>query len=150
MTDSQPSRTFGSQLIEQDQALHSPPYQEHRMQLELKLQQAHRQEKLALRVVVVSLVLALALTFVCGSRVFGSADPGDLGKGATWFSVSLGALHIISSIVFWVGLASYYSRFRPAVQQVSDHLRDEALRETRDELRKLQEQIETLKKGNKA
>ncbi len=146
MTDIPPLPSFSQRLIEQDRPLHSPQYQEHRMQLELKLNQARSRELLTFRVVVAALLTALVLLPVCGMRLFGSPDPGD--QNANWLSVSLSAIQILATVTFWIGLASYYSRFRPAVRQLSEDVRDETIRELRDEVRTLQQQVAKFTKSD--
>jgi hypothetical protein len=146
MTDSPSPPSFSHRLIEQDRPLHSPQYQGHRMQLELKLTQARFRERLTFRIVVAALLTALVLLPVCGMRLFGSPDPGD--RTANWLSVSLGAIQVLATITFWVGLASYYSRFRPAVRQLSEDVRDETIRELRDEVRTLQQQVAKFAKSD--
>ena len=146
MTDIPPLPSFSRRLIEQDRPLHSPQYLEHRMQLELKLTQARFRELLTFRVVVAALLTALVLLPVCGMRLFGSSDPGD--QTANWLSVSLGAIQIAATATFWIGLASYYSRFRPAVRQLSEDVRDETIRELRDEVRTLQQQVAKFTKSD--
>lgn len=137
-----------NQLLAQDSSLHTSQYKEHRMQLELKLQQAQWREKWTGVAVGVAFVLAIALMFVNGNRLFGSPDPYD--ASANILSVSLGVLHAIAIAISGLGLASYYSRIRPAVRKASDNLRDESIRELREECHKLRQQVSDLKKSGDA
>ena len=113
------------------------------MQLEQKLDRARLWERRTFWVVVVSLVLAFGLLPVSASKLFGPADPTE--TGANWLSVLIGVIQVGATIVFWLGLASYYSRFRPAVQRVSDQLRDQTMLEVLSELRDLRREVESLK-----
>lgn len=142
MTESLGHGSFGNRLLEQDTDLYSNRYQEHRMQLQEKLRRAEQREKLAFRIVVGALFIAVVTCFLAGARVFGSPDPGDLERGeATWFSVLIGVVYALSLATFWLGLASYYSRFRPATRKISDNLRDESISELREEIRQLRQQL---------
>lgn len=134
-----PEESFANRLLGQDAAFQSRRYKDHRMQLELKLTRARVQELWAFRIAAFSLVASFVLMFLCGSRVFGSADPWD--RNANPLSVTLGVLNVVLSIIGWVGIASYYSRFRPATRQITDDLRDESVRELREEIRQLREMI---------
>lgn len=142
MTESLGHGSFGNRLLEQDTHLYSNRYQEHRMQLQEKLRTAEQREKLAFRIVVGALCIAVVTCFLAGARVFGSPDPGDLERGkATWLSVLIGVVYALSLATFWLGLASYYSRFRPATRKIADNLRDESISELREEIRQLRQQL---------
>lgn len=145
MTDQNPL-SLQKQLLQQDSSLHSPKYKEHRMQLEIKLQQAQWREKWTGIVVSIAFCLAIVLMFVNGSRLFGSPDPYD--DSANVLSVSLGVLHAAAIAISGLGFASYYSRFRPAVRKLSDNLRDESIRELREEVSELRQQVSDQNKPN--
>lgn len=142
MTESLGHGSFGTRLLEQDTLLYSNRYQEHRMQLQEKLRTAERREKLVYWIVAAALCIAAVTCYLAGARVFGSPDPGDLERGeATWFSVLIGVVYAVSLATFWLGLASYYSRFRPATRKIADNLRDESINELHEEIRLLRQQL---------
>jgi hypothetical protein len=82
--------------------------------------------------------------FVGGSQVVGSFDPWD--DDATIVSVTLGAIYCVAGVVFWIALASYFSRFRPRTREVKDNLRDARMLELEREITELRREIkESLK-----
>jgi Ni,Fe-hydrogenase I cytochrome b subunit len=109
------------------------------MQLEQQLVRAERNIEITKWVVVVALLLSVAGMFVAGSRVFGPADPWE--QNATILSVSIGALHIIAVIVFWLGLASYVSRFAPRARKLRENLQNESIRELHREVAELRQML---------
>lgn len=148
MSDSSLRTPFAASLIEQDHVFHSPHYSEHRMQLELQLNQAERRERIVGRVVVAALVLSVTGMFVSGSQILGSADPTD--KSATLLSVAVGGLHLAATVIFWVGLASYFSRFRPQVKRMQDQLLAESIRELRRDVGELRNLVSSLQPRQEA
>ena len=136
--------TFAKQLLNQDQPLNESHYEEYRMKLENSLLIAERRERLVGRIAVVSFALAMVLMFVCGSQLFGSADPWD--KNATFISVGLGVIHFLAACTFPVALASYYSRFRPKVAHIENQIRDATMLAIQSEVAELRKQIESLLK----
>lgn len=139
MPEPENRESFTQRLLEQDTYLSSPRYQVHRMELELQLSRAEWKEKLAGRVVLIALPVALVAMFLAGSRTFGSPDPSD--DSANVLSVSIGVIHFVAAVTFWLGLASYFSRFRPAVRQARDRLLEESIRELRQEVQELRRQL---------
>jgi len=139
MTDPDSRRRFAAQLVQQDQALSDSKYKEYRMNLERVLSRAERRERIAGYVVVASLVVGLVLMFVGGSRVLGDFDPWS--NQATALSVALGVVYVAATVLFWISLASYFSRFRPGVRTARDQLRDAALLDVQRQLRELREQL---------
>jgi hypothetical protein len=135
MNDAPLTPSFSSKLIEQDQSLQTSRYQEHRMQLELQLKRAEWKVRLTGRIVVAALLISLATMLICGSRVLGSPDPGD--RDANVLSVTVGVIYAVSAIVFWLGLASYFSRFQPGVKRTRELLLEESIRELRQEVSEL-------------
>jgi hypothetical protein len=130
---------FASLLLQQDESLHTPRYEEHRMQLEQQLVRAEWREMTARRVVITALGIAIAVIPLIATRAFGGIDPWD--DDATAVSVSLGVLYWLAVTVFLVGLASYYSRFRPGVREARDRLRDDSIQQLRHELAELRRQL---------
>lgn len=109
------------------------------MKLEMALTIAERREKLTGRVAGVSFVVGLVVMFVGGSRVFGSFDPGS--NDATIVSLTLGAIYWIAVIAGSVGLASYYSRFRPKIREIKEQIRDANILALQCEVAELRKQI---------
>ena len=96
------------------------------------------------RIAVICFVVAFALMFVGGSRILGSFDPWD--SNATVLSVTLGVIYCAASVVFWVALASYFSRFRPRTREAKDTIRDARVLELEHEIKELRKQIEETPK----
>ena len=136
---------FGSKLLQQDKSLHSDRYKEHRMQLEHQLIQAESHKRLAKRVVVGALLVAAAVFPILASHVFGGPDPYD--KDATVFSIAAGGVYIVACAVFFIGMASYYSRFTPRVRRAREELRDESIRELCREVAELRQFVEGKSKA---
>jgi cytochrome c biogenesis protein CcdA len=136
---------FGSKLLQQDESLHSERYKEHRMQLEHQLIKAESHERLTKRAVV-GAMLTLAVVFpILASGVFGSADPFD--EDATVLSIALGVIYVLACAMFFIGIASYYSRFLPRLRRVREELRDETIRDLRREIADLRRLIEGQSKA---
>ncbi len=145
MSETHPIPTFGDQLLQQEPALQPSQYQEHRMQLEQRLERARSLENRMKWTIVIALLLAMGLLPVSAGRVFGSPDPGD--RNANWFSVSLGAIQVLSTIVFWVGLASYLVRIGPKVRRAAAQLQEQTLLEVLNEVRQLRQDVDLLKQA---
>lgn len=130
---------FAMQLLRQDGPLSSTEYKEYRTKLARALTEAERREKLVRRIAWSSFVVANALMFVGGSRVFGSFDPWS--KDATLMSLVLGVIYVLAAIIFPISLASYFSRFRPKVKQLEELLRDTTMLALQGEISELQKQV---------
>ena len=143
MSEAHSNPTFGDRLLQQDSALQSSQYQEHRMKLEQKLERARQWERRLTWIVPIALLVAMGLLPISAGKIFGPADPTE--AGANWISVSLGSVQVLATIVFWIGLASYFSRIRPALQQTADLLRDQAIQEILGEVRQLRADVDTLR-----
>lgn len=131
---------YRSKLLQQDLSLYSERYKEHRMQLEHQLTHAESRERLTKRVVVGAFLVAAAVFPIIASRVFGGPDPYD--KDATVFSVGAAVIYVAAWAVFFIGTASYYSRFLPQVRRAREELRDESIRELRREVAELRQLVE--------
>lgn len=87
-------------------------------------------------------VVSFSLMFVGGSQVLGSFDPWS--DSATLLSIILGTIYLVSTIAFWVLLASYYSRLRPTSRKATEHLRDEQLRQLERQIKELREIVVSM------
>jgi hypothetical protein len=143
MADPHPEQ-LRSQLLEQDPVFQTPRYQEHRMQLEQQLLRAQRRERVLTWVVTGAFLTAVVTMFLAGSRTFGSPDPFD--KNATIISVTLGVIYVLAQAVFFIGMASYLSRFLPRIRRLREELRDATIRESREEIRELREEVGELRR----
>ena len=130
--------SFAARLLGQDEPLSDAQYQEYRRGLDDALRAAERRERLAGRVAVGSFVVSLTLMFVGGSKLLGDFDPWS--KGATVVSVAAGAVYLLATALFFLSLASYYSRFRPRVRDAKERLRDLVLLDLQRQIRELREQ----------
>jgi hypothetical protein len=110
------------------------------MQLEHQLIQAESHKRLAKQVVIGALFVAAAVFPILASHVFGGADPYD--KDATVFSITAGGIYIVACAVFFIGIASYCSRFMPRVRRAREELREESIRELRREVAELRQLVE--------
>ncbi|MBL8817325.1 MAG: hypothetical protein JNL58_14965 [Planctomyces sp.] len=142
MNQSDKNDNFQTQLLQQESTLLQHQYQEHRMQLEVRLAQAERYKKIAKVTGFISILLAAGLFPIVASRSLGSADPFD--KDATLLSVSLMVLYILTCAVGAISIAMFYSRLLPRTRQVREDLRDEMVREMRNEIAELREQVNRL------
>lgn len=143
MTDSSPKTRFAHQLLRQESVIQTPRYEAHRMELELQLKRAERNERSVYWIVVCALIVGVAAGILLASHAVGSPDPGDMD--ATLLSVTLGVTYWIAAIVFFVGLASYYSRFQVATKGLKERLIFESIREIRQEVFELRKLIEDPK-----
>lgn len=132
--------SFASKLLDQDDVITSDRYKEHRMQLENQLAKAESQERWMKRVAMGSLVVAAAVFPILASRVFGGPDPYD--KDATILSVGAGVIYAAALAVFFLGTASYYSRFLPRVRHAREAFQQESLHELRREIADLRRLVE--------
>ena len=109
------------------------------MNLDLALSRDERLEKVAFHVCWVSFLLALILMFVGGSQVVGSFDPYD--DNANPVSITLGVVWVLASIAWPLALASVYSRFRPRIRNLRQHISDAKIDKLQHEVDKLKEQL---------
>jgi hypothetical protein len=147
MTSSDKSNNFQTLLLQQESSLSRQPYQEHRMQIEARLDQAERYQKYAKTTGFVAILVAAALFPIVASGTLGGADPYD--KDANLISVSLAILYFITCGVAAISIASFYSRFAPRARQAREDLRDEMLQEMRQELAELRDQVSQLKQAHR-
>lgn len=140
-------RNFRSELLGQDELFDSERYKEHRMQLELQLAQAESRERITRRVAIGALVVVASAFFVLASNGFRGADPFD--KEATALTIAAGVAYTLGWVVFFVGLASYVSRFLPRVRRAREDLRDETIREMRQEIAELRQLLEGKLKADR-
>ena len=133
------SKHLSQELLAQDAALSGENYSSYRRQLDAALQRAERREIQAHRVCLISGIVSFTLMFVGGSKAFGSFDPWD--KAATPVSILLGAVFWVSSIMYWVLLASYYSRLRPNTRRSQERVRDEQLQQLQRSVTELHDLI---------
>lgn len=139
MTDPASHRRLAVELLKQDQALSGSQYEEYRMRLEGALSRAEWRERVVGYVVSVACVVFVILLFMGGSRLVGSFDPWS--SDATVLSVSLAVLMVIAGTISGVGLASYYSRFRPNVRAVREQVRDATLLDLQRQVHELRDQL---------
>jgi hypothetical protein len=145
MNDPRDPNSLAARLLRQDEPVSPARYQEYRAKLEAAVTAARWRERLAGRVVVISCVLSLTLMFVGGSKVLGPFDPWS--KEATPLSVSAGVVYCLATGVFWLSLASYFSRFRPGVSEARERLRDADLLELQQQVRELREELAQRKES---
>lgn len=137
MADTPDRNSFATQLLRQDKPLSDAEYRAYRERLADALVAAERRVLWTGRICAGSLVVSLALMFVGGSSLIGDFDPWS--KGATFWSVAAGAVYWLATIVFFLSLASYYSRLRPRVRDTKDELRDAVVLDLQRQLRELRE-----------
>jgi hypothetical protein len=138
MNDRHETRSIASRLLGQDEPVSGSQYLEYRRKLDEALRGAERKEKLAGRIVVGSCVVTLILMYVGGSKLIGDFDPWS--TGATTWSVAAGVVYILTTALFFLSLASYYSRFRPRVRDTKEQLRDLAILDIQRQINELREQ----------
>lgn len=148
MTNPQKTGRLAAGLLQHEDPLKDSEYKEYRMRLEDALTSAERKERLTGTVAVACFAVALVLMFAGGSRVLGSFDPWS--KDATFISVTLGVIYCIAAVVFWIALASYFSRFRPKTRQARENIRDASISELRHEISELRKQIEAISRDKNA
>lgn len=141
MADRDTTVNLASRLLRQDESLHSERYKEHRMQLELQLAQAERRLQITKTIIFILLVTVAGL-FVVGGWLIRPAVPA--GQTASAQSAFGGALHVIASIVFFFGLATFASRFLPSVRRLREELQAESIRELRRDVAELREMLSKL------
>lgn len=142
MTEPEKKHRLATELLRQDAPPHNATYEEYRMKLEEALTKAERREKQVGVVAVVSFVVALVLMFVGGTQVVGAFDPWD--EDANALSIMLGVIYVIASVLFWLLLAAYFSRFRPRVRQARDDLRDAHLAKLEHEIAELRKVVAAI------
>lgn len=142
MADPQDNRDFATRLLRQDEPLSDAAYQGYRDRLEASLRAAEWREKWAGRVVVVACVVSLTLMFVGGSQWLGDFDPWSKESNAV--SVIAGIVYVIATATVCLGLAAYYSRFRPGVRAARERLRDVAILDLQRQVRELRESLARL------
>jgi hypothetical protein len=140
MADPNEPHDFASRLLRQDEPVREAVYQAYRDRLEVALRAAEWRENWAGRVVAVACVVSFALMFVGGSKWLGDFDPWS--KDATALSVTAAVVYLLATLTFFLGLASYYSRFRPGVRDAKERLRDAAILDLQRQVRELREQVE--------
>lgn len=138
MADTHDLNAFATRLLRQDSPPSDAEYRDYRERLAKALAGAERRVRVTGYVVVGSLIVSLALMYVGGSKLLGDFDPWS--KGATFLSVTAGALYWLATILFFVSLASYYSRFQPKVRDAKEQLRDSVILDLQRQLRELREQ----------
>lgn len=146
MTDSPRKPNLSARLLEQEGSLTQTRYEEYRMKLETELDRRERRAKLVERIVKICLVVSLALTFVGGSGMIGSFDPWS--DKATILSITLGVICVATTVIFWIGLASYFSRFRPAVRRIREDVLHQSIRELQSEVGELRREVSSSKDGS--
>ena len=142
MSSSPEKSRFAEHLLEHDEPLPPSDYKAYRMNLENALASAERREKLAARTALAAFVVSAVLMFVVGSRVFGDPDPWS--RNATVWSVSLGAIYAMASIVWPLALAVGFSRFRPRVKEIKEQIRDTGILALQSEIRELRKQVDAM------
>jgi hypothetical protein len=140
MANSRDPGRLASELLRQDEPLSDSEYQAYRRKLETALTTAERREKLVGRIAVASFIISFTLMFVGGSRVLGDFDPWS--KNANIVSVTAGTVYILAIVLFFLSLASYYSRFRPGVREARERLRDATILDLQRQIRELRELAE--------
>lgn len=127
-------------LLRQDPFPSEAQYQEYRHMLDKALQRAERRLAWTGRVVIGSALVSLTMLFIGGSKLLGDFDPWS--KEATPLSVTAGVVYIVATALFFLSLASYYSRFRPRVRETREQMRDMAILDLQRQLRELRAQLE--------
>lgn len=131
-------RSLSAALLRAE-TLDKSKYEEYRMNLELALNRAERFEKIAFHTCWASLLVAVVLSFVGGSKVVGSFDPYD--ERANPLSITLGIIYVLASIAFPLSLASSYSRFRPRIRSVKQEISDAKIDKLQREVEELRGQL---------
>ena len=131
---------FAARLLRQDEPVNEVKYQEYRMKLENALRAAEQRLKVTGWVVVVSCVISFTLMFVGGSKVIGDFDPWS--RNANVASIVVGVVFLVATVLFWVSLASYYSRFRPGLADAKERLRDANILDLQRQIRELHQLVE--------
>ena len=142
MAESPDLNSLSSRLLAQDSLVAENEYRDYREKLARSLDAARRNERIAYWVCAVSGVISFLLMFVGGSGVMGDFDPWS--KDATPLSIALGVTYVTSSILFWVVLASFYSRLRPGTRRAEESLRDIQMLQMAARLDSLQKDIGSL------
>jgi hypothetical protein len=139
MTNSRNTNSFASQLLQQDEAMSGSQYKDYRRKLEHALTTAQRRGELVYWLCAASCVVSLTLMFVGGSKIIGAFDPWS--EEANVWSVAAGSVYLLATVVFFLSLASYYSRFRPGAREARERLRDASILELQRQVCELRKQI---------
>jgi hypothetical protein len=148
MNEFKPNENFSTRLLQQEEALQQPRYEEYRMQLEAELARAEQREKLVARIAAGSLIVAVLILPLAGTEAIGGFDPWN--ENANFLSISLGVIYVIAASTAAILIASYYSRFRPRTRQTRENLMQHSILELHQELRELRSEVESLKKPHDA
>lgn len=105
------------------------------MKLESALIAAERREKSVACIVVSWCTAACLLTVVGASGVAGPFDP--FSKDATFLSTVLGVIYLVAALVFPTSVLLYFTRFRPAVREAKERLRDASILEIQRQVREI-------------
>jgi uncharacterized membrane protein len=140
MLDTHHPTDFASRLLGQEVLPSEAEYREYRHRIEDLLARAERRVRLTGFVVVGSCLTSLVLLYVGGSKLLGDFDPWS--PKATVWSIAAGIAYWISVTLFFLSLASYYSRFRPRVKEAKDLLKDATILDLQRQLRELRERPE--------
>lgn len=141
----EPADSRRDQLLRCEETIHSPRYEEYRMNLQTALSRAERNERWTFNLGWISFLLALILMFVGGSKVVGAFDPTD--TRANPLSITLGIIYFLANITWPLALASHYSRFRPIRLELKGKLRDAEIADLKHEVAELRRQLEQRKEG---
>lgn len=134
----EPTNSLRAALL-REETPNKSEYEEYRMNLELALNRAERLERITFHVCWVSMLLAFGLSFVGGSRIFGSFDPYD--DTANPLSIALGVIYVLACIASPLSLASLYSRFRPRIRSMKHEITDAKIEQLQREVERLREQF---------
>ena len=145
MAEHNSMKSISSQLLAHDARETGDQYLDYRNQLTRALDAARRSERIAYWICAVSGPVSVVLMFVGGSKVLGSFDPWS--NDATPLSMAAGVIYVVSLIAFCVGLASFYTRFRPRTRAAEDNLRESHWMQMAAQLATLQKDVEILKQG---
>lgn len=139
MSEHRHKNSLGAALL-REETPDKTKYEEYRMSLELALSRAQRREIIAFHVCWVSMLVAMVLMFVGGSRVVGSFDPYD--DTATPLSITLGVIWVLANIAWPLSLASVYSRFRPRIRRLKQDASDAKMDQLERSVEQLRERLD--------
>lgn len=139
MTDKPESTNSLRAALLREETPDKSEYERYRMNLELEINRVERLERATFHVCWISMLLAGGLTFVGGTKLFGSFDPYD--DTANPLSISLAVIYVISAIIFSLSLASYYSRFRPRTRALKQENSDAKIEQLQQEIEELRKQL---------
>lgn len=146
MTNSRDPDSFASQLLKEDESMHGQAYQGYRQKLEQALVIARRREKLTYWIGLTSGLIwfAMVLTIMFFGEKIGDLDPSS--DDANIWSVTISVAHTLAVVVFFLSLASYYSRFRPRTRQSREDFRDWQLAQLESRVAVLTKQVGLLRR----